>query len=78
MLYAVPTRQAIYAERNIEARSLNHCCSGKAISITCKYCIKVIYSKCVFVALVIQNAMRMRHFVICSPSGSTVFFHIVS
>jgi hypothetical protein len=39
MLYAVPTGQAMHVERNIEALSLNHCCSGKAISIT--------YSKCV-------------------------------
>jgi hypothetical protein len=67
MLYAVPTLQAMYVERNIEARSRNHCYSGKAISIT--------YSKCAFLALVIQNAMRMRHIVICGPFGSTVFFH---
>jgi hypothetical protein len=33
--------------------SCNHCCSGRAISIT--------YSKCVFVALVIQHAMHMHH-----------------
>ena len=37
--------------RNIEARSRNHCCSGKAISIT--------YSKRVFVTLGIQHAIRM-------------------
>jgi hypothetical protein len=38
--------------RYIQARSRNHCCCGKAISIT--------YSECVFVALVTQHAMRMR------------------
>jgi hypothetical protein len=37
---------------NIEARSRNHCCRGRAISIT--------YSECVSVALVIQHAKRMR------------------
>ena len=59
----------MYVQRNIEARSHNHCCSGTAKIIT--------YTECVFVALVIQHAMRMRHIVICSFPDSTVFFHIV-
>ena len=42
------TRQATYVWRSIEARSCNHCCCGKPISIT--------YSGCVFVALDIQHA----------------------
>jgi hypothetical protein len=40
-------------KRNIKARSCNHCCSGKSISIT--------YYECVSIALGIQHAMRMRH-----------------
>jgi hypothetical protein len=62
-------RHWIY-KRNNEMRSCNHCCSRKAISIT--------YYECVFVALGIQNKMRMRHIVICDLTGSTIFFHIIS
>jgi hypothetical protein len=43
-------------KRNIEALSLNHCCRGKAISIT--------YSECVSVALVIQHAKRMSRIIL--------------
>jgi hypothetical protein len=53
-------RQSTY-KRNIEARWCKHFCCGKAISIT--------YSECVFVALVIQHAMRMRRFIL-SPAAS--------
>jgi len=48
----------------------NHCCSGKAISIT--------HSECVFVVLGIQHALRMRYIAICGLSGCAVFFHIIS
>ena len=41
-------------KRNIEARSSNHCCSGKVVSIT--------YSENVFVTLVIQHAVRIAMF----------------
>ena len=47
-------------KRNIEARSRNHCCHGEAISNT--------YSECVFVALVIQHAERMRRVIWSSSS----------
>ena len=50
-------RQAKYVQRNSEARSFDHCCLVRVISIT--------YSKCLSVALVTQRAMRMRHIVIC-------------
>ena len=44
---------AMYVSRNIEAHSCIHCCSGKAANIK--------YSACVFVAISIQHAMRMRY-----------------
>jgi len=50
----------------MEANSCNYCRSGKSISIT--------YSECVFVTLGIQNALHMRHTVICGLPHSTIFF----
>ena len=52
-------------KRNVRALSCNHCCSGKAISIT--------YYECVFVALGIQHAMCMRHIFICGRSAVQYF-----
>jgi hypothetical protein len=49
---------------NINARSRNHCCRVKAISIT--------YSQCVSVALVIQHAKRMRRIILSSVACLTV------
>jgi hypothetical protein len=57
-------------KRNIEARSCNHCCSGRAISIT--------YSECVSVALVIQYAVRMRRItvsILARRAFQWFFFH---
>jgi len=56
----------MYVKLNVEAISFNHSCSGKAVSIT--------HPACVFVALDIKHAMRMRCFVICNLPGSTIFF----
>jgi hypothetical protein len=60
------TRHTIKVQRNIEARSCNHCCCGKAVTVT--------YSECVTVALVIQHAKRMHH-VIFSSVASLVLQH---
>ena len=60
----------MYVSRNIEARSRNHYCYGKWISIT--------DSECVILALVIRYAKRMRLIMLSSGlSGSTIFPHIV-
>jgi hypothetical protein len=58
-------RQAACYKSNIEARSRNLCCCVKEISIT--------YSECVFVALGIQHAMRMRRIAICGLYS--IFLH---
>ena len=60
----------IRIETGNEARSCNSCYSGKAVSIT--------YSECVFVALRIQYAMRMRHILMCGLPCCTNCFHIMS
>jgi len=40
--------------------------------------ISVTYSECMFVALVTQHAMRIRHIAICGLPGCTIFFYIIS
>jgi hypothetical protein len=62
----------MYVQLKIEARSRNHFCRGKAIRIT--------YSECVFVALVIQHAQRMRPAVLSSVACLVlqIVFHIIS
>ena len=51
-------------KRNIEARSRNHCCHGKAISVT--------YSECLSIDLVIQHAKRMRRIMLSSEACPAV------
>jgi hypothetical protein len=50
----------MYLQRDTEARSWNHYCCGKAISITYSACV------CVCVALVTKHTMRMRRTVLSS------------
>jgi hypothetical protein len=45
-----------------------------ATNVAVEKAIIITYSVCVFVALVIQHAMRLRHFAICGLPRSTVFF----
>jgi hypothetical protein len=59
----------MYVKRNIEARSRNVCCRGKAISIT--------YSERMSATIVIRHTERMCRIIYCL-SGCTVFFHITS
>ena len=87
------TIQSIYVKRNTEARSPNHCCRGKAISITywsarawvcacVRACVCDQARGCVHtrVALFIQHATRVPPCcdVIYGPSGFTKFFDITS
>ena len=51
-------------QRNIKTRSRNHCCRGKAISIT--------HSECVSVTLVIQHAVRTRRIILSSVACPAV------
>jgi hypothetical protein len=57
----------MYVGRHTEARSCNHSCSRRAISIT--------YSECVFVALGIQHAMRICRIVMWPIRLHNIFLH---
>jgi hypothetical protein len=60
----------MYVKRNIEARSRNHCCRGKAISA---YIFCVCVCVCMYVALVIQHALRMLRIVTPSLCDYHIF-----
>ena len=49
---------------------VNHCCRGKTVCIT--------YSERVSIALGIQQAMRVRHTVMCGLPVPTIFFDVTS
>jgi len=56
----------MYVYPNIEARSCNHFSSGEAVRVT-----QPVF---MFVALGMQHAMRMRHFVTCGlPRPYNIF-----
>ena len=57
--------KVLYVRVKTGGRSYDHGCSGKVTSIA--------YTRCVFVALRIQHAMRVRH--ICGLSGCTISPH---
>ena len=55
---------------NVEARPCDHCCIGKAISIT--------QPECVFVALVTQHASACAILSSVACPAVQYFFHIIS
>jgi hypothetical protein len=63
----------MYVKLNIEARSRNHCCRGKVMSVTYCECV------CVSVVVVVQHAERLLRgivpFAACPavPNFSTLF-----
>jgi hypothetical protein len=66
------TRQGMYIQRNIEARSCINC-RGKAITV--KYLSVCVYSCLSYPAFI---AHAPYYIAICNPAGSTTFFHIFS
>jgi hypothetical protein len=62
-IWKSPWGQCAY-KRDTEVRSRNHCCCGKAVTIT--------YSECVSVALVIHHTTRMRRIILSSVACPAV------
>jgi len=63
-------RQAMYVQRNNDARSPNHVCSGKTVTITYCVCCSLRNPSC--------NAHAPYYTVICSLYGSTIYFSTLS
>jgi len=76
----VLSRRAMCVQRNSEARSYDHCCSGKSVKITHSEREKEREREreSVCVALGIQHAMNMRHIVTCDLPRPAIFFYIIS
>ena len=68
-------------QSNTEARSLNHCCHGKAVTINYYECVCVCVCVCVL-ALVVRHENRIFYacycVVICDLSGFTIYSYIIS
>jgi hypothetical protein len=65
------TTQAMIVQQNVEARSRNHCCRGKAITIT--YWVDVCN-----LSYPARNAHVPYYIVVCGLVGSAAFFYIIS
>ena len=60
----------MYIKHNTEVHSCNHCCRGKAISIT--------FAECLSVALVIQHAKHMCHIILSSVAFAALSYSSTS
>jgi hypothetical protein len=74
---ASPNKTGNVVQRNTETRSRNHCCRGKAVTIT-YFCVCVY--RCVLASAHgrRRELAPMRHIVICGLSGSTTFSSTLS
>jgi len=71
--------QNVEEQRKIEARSRNHCCRGKAISI--KYYGSVSVALYIYIHTHTHPTCKAQvpHYIdICGLSGAVIFFHIIS
>jgi hypothetical protein len=66
------TRQTMYVLSNMDTRSRNHCCCGKAVlnTVGVRVYSCLIYVECTTHALY--------YIAICGLSGCTIFCHIIS